>query len=185
MKHVHCHDAEVNLSKQILDQQLVHDWPGQSKVAKMICEELDISGLFDQNVNKKQFKSLVRRACKRKSEEELLTQIQSYKKMAAIKNEIQKGNSYFFTETLKNARTLFKFRVDLFESKMNYKNKPEYKAEKYLCDSCEREIDLSTHVLYCSSYAPLREDKSLNNDSDLAEYLQKVLEIRVKLRLNR
>ena len=154
-------------------------------MADKICKELEISGLYDPQVNKKQFKLAVKKACKLKSEREILAQIQSYKKMAAIKDEVQKGNTYFFTETLKNARTLFKFRVDMYESKMNYKNKPEYKAEKYLCDSCESEVDLSTHVLYCPSYASLRENKSLNNDSDLALYLQKVLEIRSKLRLNR
>ena len=105
--------------------------------------------------------------------------------MTAIRDEVKKGNSYFFKETLNNARTLFRFRVDLYEAKMNFKNKPEFKAEKYLCDSCESEIDLSTHVLYCPSYATLRENRCLNNDSDLAQYLQKVLEIRTKLRLNR
>ena len=105
--------------------------------------------------------------------------------MEAIKDEIHKGNSYFFKETLSNVRILFRFRVDLYEAKMNFKHKPEYKAEKYLCDSCESEVDVNTHVLFCPSYATLRENKSLNNDSDLAEYLKSVLEIRMKLRLNK
>ena len=105
--------------------------------------------------------------------------------MSAIKNENQRGNGYFFHESLFSARTLFRFRVDLFEAKLNFKNKPEYKKEGYLCDSCMSETDANTHVLHCPSYSKLREDKNLNNDTHLAQYLQKVLEIRMKLRLDR
>ena len=99
----------------------------------------------------------------------------TYKKMSAIQDEVQKGNEHFFRENLYSARAIFRFRVDLFPAKMNFKNKPEYKEEKYLCDSCMSEIDHNTHVLYCPSYRLLREDKDLNNDIHLAEYLQKVM----------
>ena len=105
--------------------------------------------------------------------------------MSALKDEVRKGNSYIFDETLKNARMLFRFRVELYESKLNFKNKTEYKNEKFMCDSCEREIDCHSHVLFCPAYSELREGKHLNSDSDLANYLQKVLEIRTELRLNK
>ena len=105
--------------------------------------------------------------------------------MSALRDEVTKGNEYFYCETLNNARTIFRFRVEIFEAKINFKHNPEYKNEKYLCDSCESEVDLNSHVLYCPSYSALRHEKNLNNDSHLAEYLQQVLEIRSKLRLNR
>ena len=75
--------------------------------------------------------------------------------------------------------------MELFEAKLNFKQKPEYKHEKYLCDSCESEIDENTHVLFCHAYQSLREGKDLNSDSDLSDYLRKVLHIRSELRLNR
>ena len=103
--------------------------------------------------------------------------------MSAMRDEVRKGNSYFFNETLKNVRTIFRFRADLFESKLNYKNM--YRDGNYLCDSCESESDDSTHVLFCPAYATLRQNKSLNCDLDLANYLQSVLEIRTNLRINR
>ena len=80
---------------------------------------------------------------------------------------------------------MFRFRVELYESKLNYKNKPEYKSEEFLCDSCESEIDHHSHVLFCPAYSGLREDRNLNSDTDLAHYLQRVLEIRTELRLNK
>ena len=82
-------------------------------------------------------------------------------------------------------RILFRYRSDMYESKMNYKNNKKYKEENYLCDSCEVSTDESTHVLYCPAYKDLREGKSLDNDEHLASYLLKVLTIRSKLRLSR
>ena len=116
--------------------------------------------------------------------EDLKSQISTYKKMSAIQEEVRKGNAYFFRESLSTVRTLFRFRVDLFEAKMNFKNKQEYKEENYLCDSCMSAIDRNTHVLFCPSYRELREGKQWNKDTHLTEYLQQVIEIRMKLRLD-
>ena len=54
-----------------------------------------------------------------------------------------------------------------------------------MCDSCMSQIDVNTHVLHCPAYAALRQDRDLNKDVHLAQYLQQVLEIRMKLRLDR
>ena len=105
--------------------------------------------------------------------------------MSAIRDEVQKGNRYFFSEALQIVRTLFRFRVDLFEEKNNFHNKAESKKENYLCDSCMSQFRLNTHVLHCPADAQLREDKNLNSETHLATFLQKVLEIRMKLRLDR
>ena len=184
-KHIHCQDEITNLSKQIMTEQINHEWSGLTTLALQIAEELNISGPFDSSVSKKQYKSLVKKACNKMNTEDLKGQIQSYKKMSSIQEEVVKGNEYFFRESLSSVRTLFRFRVDLFPAKMNFKNKQEYKEEKFLCNSCMSEIDINTHVLHCPSYRELRADKDLNNDTHLTEYLQKVIEIRTRLRLDR
>ena len=184
-KHIHCQEEISNLAKQIMNEQIKNEWPGLSKQASVICDELGVEGLYDPHVTKNQFKSAVKKACLKLNNEDLINQIARYKKMAALRDEVQKGNRYFFTESLQTVRTLFRFRVDLFEAKDNFHNKPEYKKENFLCDSCMSQVDLNTHVLHCPAYAPLREEKNLNNDLHLAKYLQKVLEIRTKLRFDR
>ena len=103
--------------------------------------------------------------------------------MSALRDEVVKGNQYFYEETLENVKTLFRFRVDLTECKGNFKQK--YKNEKLLCDSCESTIDETTHILHCPAYKFPRENRELNNDTHLAEYVREVMEIRTKLRLNR
>ena len=184
IKHVHSH-IESNLSHQVLSEQLNNDWPGQAQTAKQIMMELGITGLLDTMVSKSKFKGIVKNSCEMRNKESLNDDIQNYKKMKALRDEIVKGNAYFFNENLHNVRTIFRFRMELFEAKLNFKQKPEYKSEGYMCDSCEREIDENTHVLFCPSYKSLREGKDLYSDSDLSEYLRKVLIIRSELRLNR
>ena len=147
--------------------------------------ELGITGLLEHKVSKSRFRELVKRTCKMRNEESLKEEIQTYKKMKALRDETVKGNAYFFKENLHNVRTLFRFRMELFDAKLNFKGNPEYKREKYLCDSCETEQDENTHVLFCRSYHSLREGKDLNSDSDLCDYLHRVLIIRSELRLNR
>ena len=183
-KHVHSQDSS-SLAKLVLDEQLSNDWDGLSKVAKQIEEELEISGVFNADVRKQSYKKVVKEACHKKNDESISNSINQYKKMSALRDELNKGNEYFFKDSLKDVRTLFRFRVDLFEAKKNFKNKKEYRDEKYLCDSCESEVDENTHVLHCRAYKDLREGKSMNNDEELCEYLQRVLEIRTSLRLNR
>ena len=135
-------------------------------------------------MTKTQFEAIVKKTCIKANDGDLRTKIQSYKKMAALRDEIVKGNGYFFKEAVQTVRTIFRFRVELFEAKENYKNMPKYKGNM-MCDSCMSKIDQNTHVLFCPSYSVLREGKSLNNDTDLAEYLQKVIEIRSNLDINR
>ena len=177
LKHVHSH-SDSNLSNQVLLEQLANDWPGLSKVGKVIMTELGVTGAFDSEVSKTNFRKTVKDACKRRNEESLVNDIQNYKKMKALRDEVVKGNKYFFQESLNDVRMIFRFRIELIEAKINFKNKPEYKKEKYLCDSCESECDENTHVLFCWAYKSLREGKNLNSDVDLSEYLRKVLKIR-------
>ena len=149
-------------------------------------EEFNITGVFDITESKKEFKKKVKDICTKENDKSLKQMISQYKKMKAMRDEIVKGNTYFFKESLRNIRTLFRFRVELFDAKGNFKNKKEVKEKgSLLCESCEKKVDENTHILYCSAYKELREGKSINNDTELCEYLQKVLEIRSKLNLNR
>ena len=119
------------------------------------------------------------------NEKNIWEEIQKYMKMSIMRSEESKKNEYIKTENISNAYTLFKHRSDMYDSKLNFKGNQKYKAENFKCDSCETEDDDNLHVLYCSSYKELREDKDLANNKDLAEYLQKVLNIRTNLRLTK
>ena len=84
-----------------------------------------------------------------------------------------------------NARQMFKFRSKMFNVKFNYKSDKQYSNDLWKCSSCQSCIETQEHVLYCPSYATLREGKDINDDKDLSEYLKKVLIIREKLNLTK
>ena len=155
------------------------------KNAEEIMGIIGIDGLFNKDISKVKFKKTVKEACERKNGEELKENISKYTKMKALRDEIVKGNEYFFKLSLHDVRNIFKFRMEMYHSKMNFKQNAEFNKENYLCDSCETQTDENIHVLFCSSYQKLREGLDINNDSHVAWYLQQVLEIRTELRLNR
>ena len=73
----------------------------------------------------------------------------------------------------------------MFKCKWNYKNDTGYKEDLWVCNSCQSAIDTMSHVLICPAYQPLRENKSMDNDSDVVAYLVAVNRIRAKLGLRR
>ena len=73
----------------------------------------------------------------------------------------------------------------MFKCKMNFMNEPQYKADKWRCDSCEKCIDSHSHFLYCPAYKQLREGECLISDDDIVTYFREVIAIRMKLNLNK
>lgn len=107
IKHVHSQDMSTNISNQIFSEQLSNNLLRNFKISTKICGELRVYGIFDQNMSKKQLKILVREACQKANDAEIYTQTLSYEKMAAVKDKISKGNSYFFIDKSTNVKTLF------------------------------------------------------------------------------
>ena len=66
---------------------------------------------------------------------------------------------------------------------MNFSSDEKYRKELWQCDSCQSAIDTQSHVMWCSAYTELREDKNFNNDKDIAKYIQEVLKIRSNLNI--
>ena len=83
------------------------------------------------------------------------------------------------------ARIQFSERVNMFYCKMNYQNDPVFKEQCWTCDSCQSAIDDMAHVMVCPAYQPLRQEKDMNLESDILEYLVAVSKIRAKLGLRR
>ena len=150
-----------------------------------ISESLEVDGLLDKDVPKKVFKRTVKTAAKERNDSDIRDDMSKYKKMSILRSEERKKNEYIKEENIPNARVLFKHRSDMFDSKLNFKNNVEFKKNNYMCDSCESEVDDNLHVLYCESYKDLRKGKNLDDNKDLGMYLQKVLHIRTKLRLEK
>ena len=106
-------------------------------------------------------------------------------KLEIIKKEIFEEKSYITDMKVHDARVNFSLRSRMFNCKMNYLNNPVFKAEMWLCDSCQLCVDSQSHILYCPAYQQLREGKSLSSDQDMVSYFKEILAIRLKLNLNK
>ena len=99
--------------------------------------------------------------------------------------ESYKVKDYLKAMDISDARTKFKLRTQMINCKFNYKSDPANSAALWRCDSCQTSIDTQDHILWCPSYAELREGKDINKDSDLIDYIKKVLKIRDKLEITK
>ena len=52
----------TSLAKQVMTEQLSNGWDRLTKQAQLVCEELDLEGLFNHDVTKTQFKFSVKKA---------------------------------------------------------------------------------------------------------------------------
>ena len=181
VKYISLQNQEESLAKEVLVEQIKNNWPGLVKEAQTIAEELELEGLLDDSISMKNWKKITKSECKKRNDKFLTDQLKSYKKLDALKQNPK--NSYFKNLPLAEVRALFKYRCEMFDDKYNFKNNNKYKLEKYICDSCLTETDTNLHVMECEAYSHLRLEKNLEDDHNLAKYLQKVLNIRLKQKL--
>ena len=82
-----------------------------------------------------------------------------------------------------------KFKLNSFMAptvKMNFQSDSEFARELWTCPGCSEPGDVTgcrdtqRHIMVCSGYEALREDKDLATDKGLVSYFQQV----IKLRLN-
>ena len=114
-----------------------------------------------------------------KSELDVKKQFENYSKLKYLNTETEtlKQQEYISNLSLKDARTKFRIRSHMINTKYNRKSDKAYAADMWRCDQC-RSVDTQSHILWCPAFAPLREGKSLEDDKDLVCFFQEVMRIR-------
>ena len=130
-------------------------------------------------------KPQINNACKSDNEREIKAKMKESSKMKDKTEEEFGRKSYMDNKTIVESRMMFKIRSKMTDCKMNYPSDPRNKRDLWMCDSCQSEIDTQSHVLHCPAYAKLRQDRDLNNDSDICKYFVEVMRIRSKLGLTK
>ena len=92
-------------------------------------------------------------------------------------NENLSMKPYVTDMSLRDARTMFRIKTFMTKTKMNMKSNPKFANEMWKCDDCKK-IDSQSHLMWCPTYAPLREGKNINSDQDLVKYFQQVFKLR-------
>ena len=82
-----------------------------------------------------------------------------------------------------NARLRFKIWARMTPTvRMNFRNNREYRCKGWACPDCQAP-DTQEHVLACNAYRSMREEKNMEDDSDLVEYFNLVIAHRLKQEL--
>ena len=85
---------------------------------------------------------------------------------------------YIKTMNLVDARMNFRIRCSIVNDiKFNQRSNPEYARQLWLCDDCGN-VDTQSHIMWCPSYATLREGLDVDDDKDVVKYFQNVMKIR-------
>jgi hypothetical protein len=78
---------DTALAKQIYNQQLLYNWPGLVKEGVKLCEELGIPDVTRVKASEKEFKGMIKEACRLKDEEELKFSMYSREKLRLLREE--------------------------------------------------------------------------------------------------
>ena len=78
---------------------------------------------------------------------------------------------YIKNMNLIDSRTNFRIRCSLTNNiNMNQKSNPEFAKKLWLCNECGN-VDSQSHIMWCPSYATLREGLDISNDLHVVRYL--------------
>ena len=169
---------ESSLAKKIFKEQNRLNFPGLVKECKEFAYALKIhSELENEIVTCNEFKRLVKNKINLLNEDSLREDMKTLSKCGDLKEGPYKRQDYFKELKVEDIRTKFRYRTKMIDVKFNFRNKNNYSKVLWLFDSCETSIESQSHVLWCPAYRNTRENKDLNSDSDLVQYIKKVLDI--------
>ena len=174
------------LAKEVIILQIKNKFPGLADECLKAIEELSLPNIIEQRIKQASWKKLVKVALQDKNKDDLIKDLEKSKKAKEFKSETFEIKEYFSKLNLTESRAIFKHRSKMMQfTKMNYSNDPTYRKELWQCNSCQTNIDTQSHILWCPAYAKLRENKDINNNKDLSNYLLEVLKIRTNLNLTK
>ena len=174
---------ESNYTRELLEEELLHSWPGITQEVRAICQEMKFPDATQQFVSRQEAK-----------EEMNFHQLSTLKREMEGKSkcdkiynqDLRKMQVFMQDKSLENARMEVLWLTDMIDTRSTMKGKYN---KKYTCPHCQEGRDLGTietplHLMSCQAYLNLREGISPEEDfKDRAGYLRKVISRRKELEL--
>ena len=113
---------------------------------------------------------------------EILCQMESYKKIHRndFEDSVHKVQPYLKDLNVAEARFRFKIRSCMTPTiRMNFQNDEDFSKKLWMCPGCNNRLDTQAHVMTCPAYSQLREDRDLSKDKDLVAYFSDVVRLRL------
>ena len=171
------HLDESSLAKKIYTEQKANNWPGLSKEAESLCEELKIESVNETLLSKNDYRKLVMKACKERDEEVLRADSQNKSKCDKILEDKYGMKEYFKDKNIHQARQLFRTRTKMQPFAGNYSSSQKYRRTNWMC-ACGTAREEEGHLVRgeCPLYRDIWESyESLEADTQLAGFFGEVL----------
>jgi len=175
------HLPAESLGFEFYQAQVKLRFPGLVNECKKLIQFYNLPDIIDDSLtfSKECWKKIVKKSVKEKSEMKTKKEFEKYAKLAHldVPEEKLELHEYINAMSLRNARTNFRIRSHMTDTKFNKKSDKRYADELWRCDLC-KSLDAQSHIIWCPAFAPLREGKDLADDNDLVSYFEEVMRIR-------
>ena len=128
---------QSSLAKQVLDEQIRHDWPGLAKEAKEICQKWKMENVTreeEEVKSKKVWKRMIQKKAKEEEGKELRERMKTYQKLQDKIEEDYGKKAYFDKMSSKDAKLWFRVRSKMIKCKMNFSSDKKNSDSLWLCE---------------------------------------------------
>ena len=130
--HIRSLDKDT-IARKTYEEQKENNWPGLVAETTSICEELKIENCNTTDLNKKDFKQFLIKACKLKDEEMIRKEAENNIKCVTIMKQKYGIKSYMRQQNISVAREHFRTRVMMHRFAGNYRHDPAFRRTGGLC----------------------------------------------------
>ena len=149
------------LSRMILEEQRLNNWPGLSKEVSSICETLKIPDINENDFD---------------------ISMGNIKEAVMEHHDKELKEDYLNRKSLEDTRMAFRIRCEMVDKvKGNFKDKFKRQGgeEALVCQDCDcGEIQTQSHCLVCPKWEDIRAGLELDRIEDLVKFFQRLLKER-------
>ena len=170
--------------RTLIEQKKNRGIPSLTQEVNVYLAMLDIKEEEVMNLDKSSFKRLLKDKLEKKNRDDIIQRMKRYKKINYLdkKEEPYGLKDYFKTMKLEDCRTLFSMKcLNTKSIKSHQMSNKEYARDLWSCP-CGAQESIG-HLTRCYLYAPQRENKDLEEEDQLVQYLQEVLKLRAEANL--
>ena len=168
------------LAKEVYDTQRKLNLPGIFKDCEAFLIKAGVTAL--EAYTSPQWKRFVKKIIAEMNQDELVKQMRSYKKIKQADYTDRQLQVQPYMKNLKVSEARLRFKIESGMTptvRMNFMNDEGYKFQQWVCPGCNEQLDTQSHIMVCSAYLHLRNDKNLDDDGELVAYFSDVIRKRM------
>ena len=175
------HLEDGDLAKDMLEEQMINNWPGLVKEVDELVQMLKIEDPKTAQCGRNAYNKIVKTACKWRDEALMKEQMEPMKekKMRTMFYQNLDLKEYVKKGTLFSARKTWEVRSHMLDVAGNFPGHRKYESSNWMCQACGGVVrEDQEHLTQCEGYKDLRGDADLENQEELVKFFSRVMDRR-------